>query len=106
MARRCKGPVGRPQELLRSFASGPSTEVVKPYVKTDKNDAADAGAICEAVGRPNMWFVPIKNTEQQAVLGLHRARQRVCRHALVIKSATQGRVTGLNRSGFPDHLEG
>jgi transposase len=48
---------------------------VKPYVKTNKNDAADAEAICEAVGRPNMRFVPIKNTEQQALLGLHRVRQ-------------------------------
>ena len=44
-------------------------QFVKPYVKTNKNDAADAEAICEAVGRPNMRFVPIKNTEQQALLG-------------------------------------
>jgi transposase len=50
-------------------------QFVKPYVKTNKNDAADAEAICEAVGRPNMRFVPIKNIEQQAVLSLHRARQ-------------------------------
>lgn len=50
-------------------------QFVKPYVKTNKNDAADAQAICEAVGRPTMRFVPIKNTEQQAVLALHRARQ-------------------------------
>ena len=50
-------------------------QFVKPYVKTNKNDAADAEAICEAVGRPNMRFVPIKNGEQQAVLALHRARQ-------------------------------
>ena len=50
-------------------------QFVKPYVKTNKNDAADAEAICEAVGRPNMRFVPIKNTEQQALLGLHRSRQ-------------------------------
>ena len=50
-------------------------QFVKPYVKTNKNDAADAEAICEAVGRPNMRFVPIKNLEQQALLGLHRARQ-------------------------------
>ena len=50
-------------------------QFVKSYVKTNKNDAADAEAICEAVGRPNMRFVPIKNTEQQALLGLHRARQ-------------------------------
>ena len=48
-------------------------QFVKPYVKSNKNDAAEA--ICEAVGRPNMRFVPIKNVEQQAVLALHRARQ-------------------------------
>jgi len=50
-------------------------QFVKPYVKTNKNDAADAEAICEAVSRPNMRFVPVKNGEQQAVLSLHRARQ-------------------------------
>lgn len=50
-------------------------QFVKPYVKTNKNDAADAEAICEAVDRPNMRFVPIKTGEQQAVLALHRARQ-------------------------------
>jgi transposase len=50
-------------------------QFVKPYVKSNKNDAADAEAICEAVGRPNMRFVPIKTLEQQAVLMLHRARQ-------------------------------
>jgi transposase len=48
---------------------------VKPYVKTNKHDAADAEAICEAVSRPSMRFVPIKTNEQQAVLALHRARQ-------------------------------
>lgn len=50
-------------------------QFVKAYVKTNKNDAADAEAICEAVGRPNMRFVAIKSGEQQAVLALHRARQ-------------------------------
>lgn len=50
-------------------------QFVKPYVKTNKNDVADAEAICEAVSRPQMRFVPIKNAEQQAVLALHRARQ-------------------------------
>lgn len=50
-------------------------QFVKPYVKTNKSDTADAEAICEAVARPSMRFVPIKNSEQQAVLGLHRARQ-------------------------------
>lgn len=50
-------------------------QFVKPYVKTNKNDVADAEAICEAVGRPNMRFVPLKTTEQQGVLAMHRARQ-------------------------------
>jgi transposase len=50
-------------------------QFVKPYVKTNKNDAADAEAICEAVARPNMRFVPMKDVEQQAVLSLHRVRQ-------------------------------
>ncbi len=50
-------------------------QFVKPYVKTNKNDAADAEAICEAVSRPGMRFVPIKNPDQQALLALHRARQ-------------------------------
>jgi transposase len=50
-------------------------QFVKPYVKTNKNDVADAEAICEAVGRANMRFVPIKNIEQQAILSVHRVRQ-------------------------------
>lgn len=50
-------------------------QFVKPYVKTNKHDAADAEAICEAVGRPTMRFVPIKTGEQQAVLSVHRARE-------------------------------
>ena len=52
-----------------------SPQFVKPYVKSNKNDAADAEAICEAVARPNMRFVPVKSVEQQAVLSLHCARQ-------------------------------
>jgi transposase len=50
-------------------------QFVKPYVKTNKNDAADVEAICEAVTRPSMRFAPIKNGEQQAILSIHRARQ-------------------------------
>jgi transposase len=52
-----------------------ASEFVKPYVKTNKNDAADAEAICEAVTRPTMRFVAIKTDEQQAVLSLHHVRQ-------------------------------
>jgi transposase len=51
-----------------------SPQFVKPYVKTNKNDKADAEAICEAVSRPNMRFVSVKTVEQQAILSVHRAR--------------------------------
>ena len=50
-------------------------QYVKPFVKRNKNDAADAEAICEAMARPNMPAVPIKTIEQQAILSVHRARQ-------------------------------
>ena len=50
-------------------------QFVKPYVKTNKSDRNDAEAICEAVARPNMRFVPVKTADMQAVLSLHRARQ-------------------------------
>jgi transposase len=51
-----------------------AAQFVIPYRKRDKNDANDAEAICEAVGRPNMRFVAVKSEEQQAVLMVHRAR--------------------------------
>lgn len=56
---------------------------VKPYVKRGKNDAADAAAICEAVTRPSMRFVPVKSIEQQATLIAHRGRD------LLIRQRTQ-----------------
>jgi transposase len=52
---------------------------VKPYIKRQKNDAADAEAICEAVTRPNMRFVPVKTEEQQGGLVLHRSRDLLMR---------------------------
>jgi transposase len=51
-----------------------SAKDVKPYVRRNKTDAADAAAICEAVGRPHMRFVPVKTVERQAVLSMHKAR--------------------------------
>lgn len=54
----------------------------KPYVKRGKNDAVDAEAICEAVSRPGMRFVPIKSVDQQATLMLHKTRD------LLIKQQT------------------
>jgi transposase len=56
---------------------------VKPYVKRGKADAADAEAICEAVNRPTMRFVPVKSPEQQAALSMHRTRD------LLVKQRTQ-----------------
>jgi transposase len=53
---------------------------VKPYVKSQKNDEADAEAICEAVTRPNMRFAEVKSVEQQSVLVLHRTRAMLIKH--------------------------
>lgn len=66
---------GRKLQALGHTVKLMAPQFVKPYVKSNKNDAADAEAICEAVGRPSMRFVPIKNVEQQAVLAQHRVRQ-------------------------------
>ena len=52
---------------------------VKPYVKRNKNDGRDAEACCEAMGRPDMRFVPVKSIEQQAALSLHRGRELLVR---------------------------
>ncbi len=60
---------------------------VKPYVKRQKNDAADAEAICEAVTRPNMRFVPVKTEERQGVLVLHRSRALLMRQRTMILNA-------------------
>ncbi|HGK3782720.1 TPA: IS110 family transposase, partial [Klebsiella pneumoniae] len=66
-------------------------QFVKPYVKTNKHDAADAEAICEAVTRPNMRFVPVKTAEQQAVLALHRSRQSFIKQ----RTAQANQIRGL-----------
>jgi len=82
-----------------------SPRYVKPYVKRSKNDAADAEAICEAVTRPTMRFVPIKTPEQQSVLMIHRTRQLFVRQrTMLINSirahmAEYGIVAGVGRNG-------
>ena len=60
---------------------------VKAYLKRSKNDANDAAAICEAVTRPSMRFVPIKTKEQQTALTLHRARQLLVRQRTMLSNA-------------------
>ena len=65
---------------------------VKPYVKRQKNDAADAEAICEAVGRPTMRFVPVKTAEQQSVMVLHRTRLLLMRQRTRLSNAIRGHM--------------
>lgn len=65
---------------------------VKPYVRRGKNDAADAAAICEAVGRPTMRFVPVKSTDQQAVLMLHRTRALLVRQRTMLANALRAHL--------------
>jgi transposase len=68
---------------------------VKPYVKRGKTDTADAEAICEAVTRPTMRFVPIKTAEQQAVLMLHRTRDLLVRQRTMLVNALRGHMAEL-----------
>ena len=65
---------------------------VKPYVKRGKTDAADAEAICEAVTRPTMRFVPVKTAEQQAALMLHRTRDLLVRQRTALVNALRGHM--------------
>ena len=65
---------------------------VKAYVKRQKNDAADAAAICEAVTRPSMRFVPVKTEEQQAALTVHRARDLLIRQRTQLTNALRAHL--------------
>jgi transposase len=67
-------------------------QYVKPFVKTNKNDAADAEAICEAVVRPTMRFVPVKTVEQQAAAMLHRTRALLIRQRTQLINAVRGHL--------------
>src|SRR5665213_3490757 len=84
---------------------------VKPYVKRQKNDAADAEAICEAVSRANMRFVPTKTPEQQSCLMLHRTRHLVIRQQTAVINAIRahlaelGIVAPVGRKGVEELLD-
>src|SRR3984885_12566610 len=83
---------------------------VKPYVKRQKNDATDAEAICEAVTRPNMRFVPTKSAEQQSGLVLHRTRHLLMRQQTSVINAIRahlaefGIFAPVGRNGVEDLL--
>src|SRR5580693_2158235 len=68
---------------------------VKAYLKRSKNDANDAAAICEAVTRPSMRFVPIKTKQQQTALMLHRSRQLLVRQRTMLSNAIRGHMAEL-----------
>jgi transposase len=84
---------------------------VKPYVRRQKNDAADAAAICEAVSRPHMRFVPVKTADNQAMRALHAARRLLVRqrtqtaNALRAHLAEQGIVAPAGRAGLARLME-
>lgn len=65
---------------------------VKPYVRRQKNDRADAAAICEAVSRPSMRFVSVKTIDQQAVQVLHRSRELLVRQRTQLINALRGHL--------------
>ena len=67
---------------------------VKPYVKRQKSDMVDAEAICEAVTRPTMRFVPIKSADRQGVLVLHRTRGLLMRQRTMLLNAVRGHLAG------------
>ena len=81
---------------------------VKPYVKRNKNDAADAEAICEAVTRPTMRFVAVKSAEQQSVLMLHRTRELLVRQRTMLVNAIRAHMAEFGivaRVGLPQVKE-
>ena len=69
---------------------GHYTPFVKPYVKSNKNDANDAEAICEAVNRPHMRFVAAKSIEQQDIQALHRIRSGLIQRRTALVNQIRG----------------
>ena len=67
-------------------------QYVKAYIKRNKHDAADAEAICEAVGRPTMRFVPVKTADQQATQLLHRGREQLVRQRTMLVNALRAHL--------------
>jgi transposase len=81
--------IGRYGHQVRLMPPG----YVKPYVKRNKNDGRDAEAICEAVSRPTMRFVPVKSVEQQATLSVHTTRALLVRQRTMAANALRGMLS-------------
>ena len=86
---------GRELQLLGHTVKLMPPSYVKAYLKRSKNDANDAAAICEAVTRPSMRFVPIETKEQQTALMLHRTRQLLVRQRTMLSNALRGHLAEL-----------
>jgi transposase len=86
---------GRQLQLLGHTVKLMPPSYVKAYLKRSKNDANDAAAICEAVTRPSMRFVPIKTKQQQTALMLHRTRQLLVRQRTMLSNALRGHLAEL-----------
>src|SRR6204780_4496422 len=86
---------GRELQLLGHTVKLMPPSYVKAYLKRSKNDANDAAAICEAVTRPSMRFVPIKTKQQQTALMLHRTRQLLVRQRTMLSNALRGHLAEL-----------
>ena len=86
---------GRELQLLGHTVKLMPPSYVKAYLKRSKNDANDAEAICEAVTRPSMRFVPIKTKQQQTALMLHRTRQLLVRQRTMLSNALRGHLAEL-----------
>jgi transposase len=102
---------GRRLEALGHTVRLMPPSYVKAYLKRSKNDANDAAAICEAVTRPSMRFVPIKSEQQQSGLMLHRSRQLLVRQRTMLSNAIRGHMAELGliaakgRNGTAELLE-
>lgn len=85
-----------------------SPQYVKPYVKTHKNDAKDAEAICEAVTRPTMRFVAVKSKDHQAIQSLHRIRERLVKNRTALINQIRGIFGeyGVIIAQGPQHVKG
>ena len=92
-----------------------SPQFVKPFVKSNKNDVNDAEAVCEAISRPSMRYVPIKTAEQQDLQAMHRIRDTLMRHRKAKANQIRGLVAEYGivapktivplRRAIPDWLE-
>ena len=97
----------RPLQSLGHSMKLIAPQLVKPYTKRGKKDGADAEALCKAMSRPTMRFVPVKTAEQQAALMLVGVRDRLIRNRTQLSNAIRGHASefGLIAAKGKAHLD-